>query len=102
MSKIINTGDIYETVVEYVKGDSTITVSSTDKTWVNKIMKLYQDNPDEIHIVAQNPDGSVCAKFPKGYLKLSKPKKMNLSEEQRVAASERFRAMHAAKKIANV
>ena len=91
MSKIINTGDICETVVEYVKGDSTITVSSTDKTWVNKILKLHQDNPNDIYIVAQNPDGSVCVKMPKGYLKLSKPRTRTMSDEQRAAAAERMR-----------
>ena len=92
MSKIINTGDIYETVVEYVKGDSTITVSSTDRAWVNKILKLCSENPEETHIVAQNPDGSVCAKLPKKYLKLSKPRKVTLSEEQKAATAERLRA----------
>lgn len=90
MSKIINTGDIYETVVEYVKGDHTITVSSTDKAWINKILKLCAENPEETRIVAQNPDGSVCAKLPKKYLKLSKPRKVTLSEEQKAAAAERL------------
>ena len=41
----INTGDIYETVVEYTRGDSYITVSSTDSNWVKKILKVCATIP---------------------------------------------------------
>ena len=86
----VNTGDIFETVVEYAKGDSYITVSSTDATWVKKILKVCANNPEDTRIVAQNPDGSICVKMPKSYLKLSPPKKSNLTAEQRAAVSRRL------------
>lgn len=87
---LINTGDICETVVEYTRGDSCITVSSTDSNWVKKILKVCANNPEDTRIVAQNPDGSVCVKMPKSYLKLSPPKKSNLTAEQRAAVSRRL------------
>ncbi len=95
---IINTGDIYETVVEYTKGNSYITVSSTDSVWVKRILKVCNENPEETRIVAQNSDGSVCVKMPKSYLKLSPPpKRAPLTEEQRIASSERLRQYRASK-----
>lgn len=87
---LINTGDICETVVEYTRGNSYITVSSTDSNWVKKILKVCANNPEDTRIVAQNQDGSVCVKMPKSYLKLSPPKKNNLTDEQRKAVSRRL------------
>ena len=88
----VNTGDIFETVVEYAKGDSYITVSSTDATWVKKILKVCANNPEDTRIVAQNPDGSICVKMPKSYLKLSPPvKRAPLTDEQKAANRERLR-----------
>lgn len=89
---LINTGDICETVVEYTRGDSYITVSSTDSNWVKKILKVCANNPEDTRIVAQNPDGSVCVKMPKSYLKLSPPpKRAPLTDEQKAANKERLR-----------
>lgn len=83
--------EIYETVVEYIRGDDYITVSSQDRVWINKVKKLYAANPDEIQIVAINDDGSICARLPKGYLKLSKPRSRGMSEETKAAMSERLK-----------
>ena len=52
--------------------------------WINKIKKLKEEHPDDIKIIAENEDGSICAKLPMKYLKISAPRKV--SEEQRQAA----------------
>lgn len=94
----INTGDICETVVEYTKGDSHITVSSTDSVWVKRILKVCNENPEETRIVAQNPDGSVCVKMPKNYLKLSPPRKGRpLTEEQKAVIAHRLHSARTTK-----
>lgn len=87
--------EIYETIVEYIRGDDYITVSSQDCAWINKVKKLHAANPDEIQIVAINDDGSICARLPKGYLKLSKPSKRNITEENRAALAERMKLVQA-------
>ena len=89
----INTGDIYETVVEFVRGDKEITVSSTDSTWARRLLKLCHENPEETRIVAENSDGSVCVKLPKKYLKLSRPATRTMTDEQRKASAERLKAI---------
>lgn len=83
--------EIYETVVEYIRGDDYITVSSQDYVWINKVKKLHAANPDEIQIVAINDDGSICVRLPKGYFKLSKPRSREISEETKAAMSERLK-----------
>ena len=48
-------------------------------------------------IIAENEDGSICAKLPMKYLKISAPRKV--SEEQRRAASERFKKLRENNKL---
>lgn len=98
--KIIYPDAIYETVVEYIKGDKTVTVSSTDTVWARRIKKLWEQDKDNISIV-ENEDGSVCAHLPKEYFKLSKPRsRSGMSEEQKQAAAERLKLARA-KKVQN-
>ena len=65
--------------------------------WINKVKKLKEEHPDDIKILAENKDGSICAKLPIKYLKISAPRKV--SEEQRQAASERFKKLHEENKL---
>lgn len=58
---------------------------------LNGLIRLKEQYPDDIKIIAENKDGSICAKLPAKYLKISAPRKV--SEEQRQAASERFKKM---------
>lgn len=81
-----------ENVVEFLNNEETITVSFCMKKWVNKVKRLHEKNPNEVKIIAENKDGSICAKLPVKYLKISPPRQ--ISEEQKQAASERFRKMH--------
>ena len=56
-----------------------------------KIKKLHELNPDDVEIIAENDDGSICARLPIKYLKISAPRKV--SDEQRQRASERFKKL---------
>lgn len=62
----------------------------------SKLMRLAQERPDEVKIVAVNTDGSAFFHIPINYIKVSPPRKV--SEEQREAAGERFRKMWEEKK----
>lgn len=57
----------------------------------SKLMRLAQERPDEVKIVAVNTDGSAFFHIPINYIKVSPPRKV--SEKQREAAGERFRKM---------
>ena len=65
--------------------------------WINKIKKLKAEHPEDVKIIAENQDGSICARLPIKYLKISAPKKV--SEEQRQAASERFKKLREENKL---
>ena len=87
MPKWINNGVAtvkLETPKKLYETGTKITIMGTVKgDWNCKIASLYKQNSDE------NKDGSICAKLPVKFLKISAPRKV--SEEQRQAASERFK-----------
>lgn len=67
--------------------------SSDERKWITKIRKLAESRPDECQITVQpeGNDGCINAKFPASWVKIGPPKRMNLTEEQRKAMSERMR-----------
>ena len=80
-----------ENVIEFLNNQHSITVSFCMPKWINKVKKLSEEYPADVKILAENEDGSICAKLPMKYLKISPPRKV--SEEQKQAASERFKKM---------
>lgn len=80
-----------ENCIEFLNNQHSITVSFCMQKWVNKVKKLKEQHPDDIKIIAENDDGSICAKLPIKYLKLSAQKQV--SDKQRQAASERFKKL---------
>ena len=86
-----------ENCVEFLNNQKTMTVSFCSQKWITKIKKLSQSNPDDVEIIAENKDGSICAKLPIKYLKISVPRKV--SDEQRQKASERFKKLHEENKL---
>lgn len=81
-----------EFAIEWVKGAEYAGVTVPSGTaFKSKLLKLSQDYPDEVKIIAVNDDGSLFAHIPVKYVKISPPRKV--SEEQREAASERFKKM---------
>lgn len=85
--------DFRKTSVEYLNVDEYATFYSGENRWINKIIKLAQERPDEVQIIdyPENNFGHITAHIPKSWLKISPPKEMNLTEEQRLAAAERMR-----------
>lgn len=81
-----------EFAIEWVKGAEYAGVTVPSGTALkSKLFRLAEEHPDEVKIVAENDDGSIFAHIPVRYIKISPPKKM--SDEQKEAASERFRQM---------
>ena len=86
-----------ENCVEFLNNQKTMTVSFCSQKWITKIKKLSQSNPDDVEIIAENKDGSICARLPIKYLKISTPRKV--SDEQRQKASARFKKLHEENKL---
>ena len=82
-----------ENVIEWLTNDDCISVTFSQKKYVNKIKKYAKE--DKRIFMIENDDGSVFAKLPIRYLKLNKPR--TVSSEQREAARQRLTAARASK-----
>lgn len=78
--------------IEWIKGSEYAGVTVPSGTALkSKLFRLAEQNSDDVKIIVENEDGSLFAHVPVNYIKISRPKKM--SDEQREAASERFKQM---------
>ena len=64
-----------ENCIEFLNNQHSITVSFCMQKWINKVKKLHEEYPNDVKILAENPDGSICAKLPVKFLKISAPRK---------------------------
>ena len=83
--------NIYETNFEFCDDDKPACFSSTDSVWIKRILRLAKQHPDEVKIVDYKERESICVNVPKGWFKVSPPRKVNMTEEQKSAAVERMR-----------
>jgi hypothetical protein len=82
-----------ETAYNQTNESKTAELSTNERTWTNKILKLAEKHPDQVRII-EHPDdnyGVLLAEFPKSWFKISPPRKRVMSEEQKAAAAERLR-----------
>lgn len=89
--------DFRETAVEYISQDNHATFFSSEAKWIRKIKSYQSQYPNEIQITHESDD-SILAHIPKTWLKISPPRKVNLTDEQRSAAAERMSNARKAKK----
>ena len=82
-----------ENVIEFISNTRTATVTFTNKKHINRIKKLYEERKDEFKYLVENPDGSVCAKIPLKWIKISPPKRNSriYTEEEKKKIAERLR-----------
>lgn len=88
-----------ETVYEHLHGDDTFTVTAAERSSITMLRRLKEAHPDEVEIVAENPDGSLLAHLPYSWMRIVPKKKVVMSEEQRAQAAERLRAAREAKSV---
>lgn len=82
-----------ETAFDYLDVSDHATFSSSERKWINKIYKLKEKYPNEVTIECAPDDnyGMLVAFIPKSWMKISPPKKVNLTDEQKAAMAERMR-----------
>jgi adenylate kinase family enzyme len=76
-----------ENVIEWLTGSDTVLVTFSQKKYVNKIKKLAETREDVV-IETENKDGSILARLPLKYIKITPPRVM--TEEQRNQVRERL------------
>ena len=78
-----------ENNIEWLNGQQTVTVTLSQGKFINKVKRLAETHED-VEIVAENSDGSICAHLPLRFIKISAPRQ--LTEEQKEQARERLLA----------
>jgi len=80
---------------------ATMFVSTDERRMISRLLKLAATHPDDVEILALPPvnDGCLYCKVPASWLRITPPKKMDLSDEERAALSERFRKNVMQKKL---
>lgn len=85
-------GNMNEFAIEWVKGSNYAGVTvPTGTALKSKLLRLADEHPDDVKILKINEDGSIFAHIPVSYVKISPPRQV--SDEQKEAASERFKQM---------
>jgi hypothetical protein len=86
--------DLKETSINYLNVDEAATFCSSEKKWINKILALHQKHPEQVQIVHYPEDngGMIYAHLPKKWIKVTPPRQLNYTEEQKAAMVERLAA----------
>ena len=81
-----------ETACDYLSCDKHATFCSSELKWINKILKLAEEYPDqvEIQVMPENNQGMILAHIPKRWFKIAPPRKSNMTDEQREAMAKRL------------
>ena len=75
-----------ENVIEWVKDGKTATLSLTQGRTISKVMKLAKNRPGECKIIAENKDGSICARVPIGWVRINPPKQFTDEQKKEMAS----------------
>lgn len=86
--------DFKETCVEYLDADDHATFFSSERKWINKLLKLKEEYPDEVDIREYPEDnhGVILAHIPKKWMKIAPPPRREYTDEQREAIAKRMAA----------
>lgn len=79
-----------ENNIEFLTGQRKAMFTFTARKYINKIKKYKESHPDEVDFV-ENKDGSICGHVPLKWIKVSPPRKVELTDEQRAARGERLK-----------
>ena len=88
-----------ECAIEWLRGDKVVTVTFPGGTAeCNRIKEYAQKYPEDVKISHLNTDGSIVARVSKKYIKITRPKKLTLTDEQIAEKAERLRQWRESKK----
>lgn len=93
-----------ETCIDFIHGEDTIIWSTNHFATIRKMEELIEKYPNDVQIIRdyRNEEGEAKQleiRVPAKWMRMPRPpKKREFTEEQRQAASERFRKYHAERK----
>ena len=85
--------DYKENNIEWVTGlkdEAKITLSLSSKRYINKVKRICSEHPEDTKLI-ENKDGTIYAELPIGCLKISYPRKIELTEEQKKELAKRLK-----------
>lgn len=93
--------DFKETCCEFLNVDNYATFCSSESKWINKIIKLKEQYPDSVDIVKYPKDncGFILAHIPKSFFKISPPRQVNYTDEQREQIAARLQSSRNVKNL---
>lgn len=83
----------FENMIEFISRTHTATVTFTNSKHIKMIKKLYETHPDDFKFYIENDDGSICAKIPLKWIKVSAGRtgtKREMTEEQKEVLRQRL------------
>ncbi len=81
-----------ENVIEWVRDQDRATLTLSQRRTITRVRRLAEKHPEECQVVAENPDGSICAYVPVSWIKISPLKKV--SEERRELSRRIMNDLH--------
>ena len=83
-----------ENMIEWQTNARTTTVTFTNPKHIRKIKELYEEHAEDFRYFKLNKDGSVCAKIPLKWIRISSGRtgsKREMTDEQKKELAERLK-----------
>lgn len=80
-----------ETIINYNQSTDPIDIYTFDKKLQKKLIQYATDYPEEVSLNKEEEDGSMSFTIPKSYIHINRPKKLNLSPEERERRAKQLR-----------
>lgn len=78
-----------ENCIEWIRDEERATLSLSQRRTITRVKELAESHPEECKIVAENKDGSICARIPVSWVRINPERK--LTEEERKRRSDAMR-----------
>lgn len=79
-----------ETTINFLQEDKTMTVFTSQRKWLNKLLKYVNEENSNVIITHKNTDGSAMFEIPVSWLKISPPRKHKMSDKRKAELAERL------------
>lgn len=90
-------GEQGENVIEWLKDSKMATLTLTQRRYITRVRQYAESRPGECSILAENADGSICARVPVSWVRISPQAIRNITEEQRIKRAENLKRIRKAK-----
>ncbi len=79
-----------ETTINFLQEDKTMTVFTSQRKWLNKLLKYANEEDSGVIVTHKNNDGSAMFEVPVSWLKISPPRKHKMSDERKAELTEQL------------